>query len=80
MAEHYSDSVVSAAQLLSMASQEAGHRTDEEARYALQCGVDGRRYERYRELVKLALIGREVSREDALFALHFVTEFAFVRD
>jgi mutual gliding-motility protein MglA len=73
----YDEAVVKTAQLVALAAQTAGHKSDDLALFIWQSGISGTRYARFRKIVRKALNNETVGERDALFVLHFATTLAF---
>lgn len=73
----YAEAVVKTQQLVNLAVQAGGYRGEQEALFALLCGVNGPSYRRYRATVARALRDKEITQRDALFVLHFAIGLAF---
>ncbi len=76
--ERYADAVVKCDQLVGLAATTAGYSGDNRPIFVLIHGVSGEQYRRFRSCVTRALRTERVTKVDALFAVHFATQFAFV--
>lgn len=76
--ERFADAVVKSDQLVGLAATVAGYSGDNRPIYILLHGVSGESYRRFRGCVTRALRGERVTKVDALRAVHFATQFAFI--
>ncbi len=76
--ERYADAVIKCDQIVGLVATNAGYSGTNRPMFVLLQGVSGEVYRKFRACVTRALRDERSTKVDALFAVHFATQFAFL--